>query len=283
MNRKATASATRKALPAKSRYSVPNLERALEILELLPEHPDGLSQSELAARLHCAKTSVFRITATLLEWGYLERKEDQRSLALSRKLLAMGTRALHEKDLVGTAIDVMRELRDGLKETVLIGTLASGEFIVLEQVLGSHPFKFSVDAGARLPLHTAAPAKALIAHLPEPEREALIAQIDFVRFNSATITNAARFRKELNAVRERGYATDRGEQLSGIHCVAVPVFGRHGYPVASVWTTGPADRIRASDLHSVGELLASRVKVVSARLGHGLLNGAPAAAAESRR
>ncbi len=279
MNPPSPAPHKRRPRTTKSRYSVPNLERALQILELLPDYPDGLSQSELAARLGCAKTSVFRITSTLLEWGYLERQEDQRSLALSRKLLAMGTRALHEKDLVGTAIDVMRELRDRLKETVLIGTLASGEFIVLEQVLGSHPFKFSVDAGARLPLHTAAPAKALMAYLPEQERESLIAQIDFVRFNAATITTAARFRKELSGVRERGYAIDRGEQLSGIHCVAAAVFGRHGYPVAAVWTTGPADRIRKSDLGAVGELLAARVKVVSARLGHGLLSVVPSSAA----
>ena len=284
MDRKSPARDKVKPRPKKSRYSVPNLERALQILELLPDYPDGLSQSELAARLRCAKTSVFRITSTLLDWGYLERQEDQRSLALSRKLLAMGSRALHEKDLVGTAIDVMRDLRDRLKETVLIGTLAGGEFIVLDQVLGSHPFKFSVDAGARLPLHTAAPAKALIAHLPEPEREALIAKIDFARFNAATITSAARFRKELSDVRARGYATDRGEQLSGIHCVAAAVFGRHGYPIAAVWTTGPADRIRKSDLGAVGELLASRVKLVSARLGHGLLSAVPStAAARSRR
>lgn len=268
MTRNPGAHGVRGARSGKSRYSVPNLERALRILELLPDYPAGLSQSELAARLRCAKTSIFRITSTLLEWGYLERKEDQRSLLLSRKLLALGTRALHERDLIGTAIGVMRELRDRLKETVLIGTLAGGEFIVLEQVLGSHPFKFSVDAGARLPLHTAAPAKALIAYLPEREREALIARIGFVRFNSATITNAPRYRRELAGVRRLGYAVDRGEQLSGIHCVAAPVLGRHGYPIASIWTTGPSDRMRGEDLAAVGERVAAEVATVSARLGY---------------
>ncbi len=188
----------------------------------------------------------------------------------------MGTKALHEKDLVGTAIDVMRDLRDRIRETVLIGTLAGGEFVVLEQVLGTHPFKFSVDAGARLPLHTAAPAKALIAYLPEPARESLLSEIEYVRYNSATIANAAQLRKELNEVRERGYAIDRGEQLSGIHCIAVPVFARHGYPIAAIWTTGPADRIREVDLDSIGQLFKSQVKIISARLGYGLLPTATA-------
>jgi DNA-binding IclR family transcriptional regulator len=263
-------SGMRRLRPKKSRYSVPNLERALQILELLVERPEGLSQSELASRLRCSKTSVFRITATLLDRGYLERKGDERALTVSGKLLAMGSRALREKDLVGNSIDVMRDLRDSVKETVLVGTLACGEFIVLEQVLGSHPFKFSVDAGSRLPLHTAAPAKALIAHLPEKEREALIARIEFTRFNPGTITTAAQYRQELNAVRERGYATDRGEQLSGIHCVAAPVLDRHGYAIAAVWTTGPADRLREADLDAAGALVASHVKIISARMGYGL-------------
>jgi hypothetical protein len=50
MDRKAPARVKVKPCPKKSPYSVPNLERALQILELLPDYPDGLSQSELAAR-----------------------------------------------------------------------------------------------------------------------------------------------------------------------------------------------------------------------------------------
>src|SRR5512140_2763376 len=98
MNSMIPASDQIKPGPKKSRYSVPNLERALQMLEFLLDYPDGLSQSELASRLRCSKTSVFRITSTLLQWGYLERKEE-RSLVVSRKLLAMGSRTLNDKDL----------------------------------------------------------------------------------------------------------------------------------------------------------------------------------------
>lgn len=250
-----------------TRYSVPNLERGLRILELLQDHRDGLSQSELAARLGFSKTSVFRVTRTLLEYGYLLRNEETKALRLSRKLLALGIRALADHDLMATAIDVLRGLRDTLRETVLIGTLADEAFVVLDQVLGAHPFKFSVDRGARLPLHTAAPAKAMLAALPEREREAAVDRIEFTRFNDRTITTPEAFRRELDAVRTQGYAVDRGEQLGGIHCVAAAVLDRHGYPIAGVWTTGPADRLRASDLPAVGALLVSRVRIISHRQG----------------
>lgn len=260
-----------------SRYKVPNLERGLRIMEFLLDYPDGLPQSELASKLGYSKTSVFRITMTLVEYGYLVRDEETKTLILSRKLLAMGTKALNERDLMANAIDVLRNLRNIIKETVLIGTIAGNELIVLEQVLGSYPFKFAVDKGARLPLHTAAPAKAMLAFLPERECQAIIAGIEFTRFNERTITSAGAFLAELKMVRQWGYALDRGEQLSGIHCVAAPVFDRHGYPIAGVWTTGPADRLSELDLPGVGQQIVSQVKTISARLGYGLLENAPLA------
>lgn len=257
------------------RYQVPNLERGLRILELLQEHRHGLSQTELAARLGYSKTSVFRVTRTLLDFGYLLRNEETKTLRLSRKLLALGTRALAETDLMASAIDVLRSLRDEVCETVLIGTIAEDAFIVLEQVLGSHPFKFSVDRGARLPLHTSAPAKAILAFLPEGEREALLGRMSFPRFNDRTITSLAAFRREVFAVRACGFALDRGEQLGGIHCVAAPVLDRHGYPIAGVWTTGPADRLPESVLPVLGERIASRVRLISQRQGYGPLEERP--------
>ena len=255
-----------------SRYNVPNLERGLQIIELLIEHPQGLPQSEIVSRLGLSKTSVFRITMTLLDYGYLERHDDTKMFTLSSKLLALGSRSFGEQDLLVASLDVMRQLRDMVKETVLLGALVGNEFAVLEQVLGSHPFKFSVDLGFRLPIHTVAPAKAVAAFLPQPERERLLDSIDFVRYTDRTITSRRAYEAELAAVKERGYATDRGEQLSGIHCIAAPVFNRHGYPIAGVWTTGPSDRLGEADFERVGKLVLTHARTISTKLGHGVLS-----------
>lgn len=279
---KATASTPRKTVSPGARYKVPNLERGLLIMEHLMAFPQGLQQSELAAQLRLSKTSVFRVTMTLLECGYLVRDPETKALRLSRKLIAMGNRTLGEDDLVSSALDVMKRLRDLVKETVLIGTVVGTEMVVLGQVLGSHPFKFSVDLGMRLPIHSSAPGKAIIAYLPEPEWRELTGKINFVRFNERTITTVQAFMAELEQVRTNRYALDQGEQLSGIHCVAAPVFNRHGYPIAAVWTTGPADRVRTEDFPSVGEQVKTHADIISSRLGYGLLqqNGNGAAATD---
>jgi DNA-binding IclR family transcriptional regulator len=251
-----------------SRYQVPNLERALEILEHLLDHPDGLTLAEITATLGFPKNSVFRVTNTLLAKGYLHRDEHSRRFSLSRKLLTMGQLALADQPIVPTAIDVMQQCRDELRETVLIGTLVESEFVVMEQVLGAHPFKFSVDLGVRLTLHVSAPGKAMLAYLPENELDELLDQLPLTRFNENTITTRRGLLDELRQVRECGFALDRGEQLNGIHCVGAPVFNRHRQPVAAMWITGPADRVPKESFPVIGAKMKQFADTVSHRLGY---------------
>jgi len=76
----------------------------------------------------------------------------------------MGEMSLAEKPIVPTAIDIMQQCRDEVHETVLIGTLAESQFVVMEQVLGSHPFKFSIDLGVQLEIHVSAPIRIKLRH-----------------------------------------------------------------------------------------------------------------------
>ena len=247
-----------------SNYHVPNLKRALLVLELLSENRDGMTLSEIEA-LSVPKNSIFRITATLMDCGYLLRNNDKKFI-LTRKLLAIGSCAVSEYSLVEKSFDIMCQLRDLLQETVLIGTIAQNEFIVMEQAAGKHPFKFMLDIGSRISLHTAAPAKAILAYLPEKQLEDLLKVMTFKQFNQRTITSVANFRVALQGVREQGYAIDRAEELDGVHCIGAPVFDRYDYPVASVWTTGPSERLPESLFGTIGGQIKEHADRISQRL-----------------
>ncbi len=252
-----------------SKYHVPNLERALTIMELLAEHRAGLTLSEIVELLGLPKNSVFRITTTLLDNGYLSR-EDGKKFVLTRKLLAIGCSAVAEYSLVEKAYDIMGQLRDIVRETVLIGTIARNELIVLEQAPGTHAFKFMLDIGLRIPLHAAAPAKAIMAYLPESQLNDLINTMDFTQYNQRTITTPAGCRAALEEVRQHGFALDRAEQLEGVHCIGAPVFDRYGYPVASIWTTGPSERLPEEMFDSLGQQVRQHADRISQRLGYEL-------------
>lgn len=263
--------AKKESKPKSANYHVPNLERALRVIECLARRNDGMSINEIAADLDIPKNSAYRITMTLLNNGYLVRNEESKKLTLSRKFITIGHAALGDFSLVENAMGVMRELRDEIQESVLLGTLLEYEGVVLDQALGGHPFKMMVDPGTRFNLHASAPGKAIMAFLPEPELKATLKSITFTRYNSRTITTQKALMKELLEARESGYALDRSEQFEAIHCVAAPIFNDTGYPVAVIWTTAPTDRIPESRFPEIGGQVAAAAARISARLGYDLV------------
>lgn len=258
-----------------SKYHVPNLERALRIMELFSKHPEGLTTAEITEHLNIPRNSVFRITATLLDHGYLIRDEQSKAFQLSRKLLTVGYSAISEHSLIDKALPVMRRLRDRFKETVPLGILNGKEGMVIEQVQGSHSFRFVLDPGRHFHLHTSAPGKALVAFLPEDVRKPLVNEMEFLRFNKRTITNKTAYRKELERVKERGYAVDFSEETEGMHCIGAPIFNHHGYPIAAIWVTGPSMRLQEGDFNKIGPEVKRAADQISQKLGFGLLDSKP--------
>ena len=264
------------------RYHVPNLERALHLLEFLASEPAGMGISDLARRLELPKNSVFRIVSTLHSHGYLVRDPSGRTFSLSRKLLALGYAAVGEANLVTHALDAMRELRDRTGETILLGTLLDTQGIILEQVMSRSPIRFVVDVGHRFPLHTAAPGKAMVAFLPTAERDALLERIPYPRFNERTLTSRTTYARALAVVRKRGYALDRAEEIEGLHCVAAPIFNHRAYPCAAVWLTAPAYRLPVAEFARVASEVAATAAIISARFGYQVLPASPRPAGEAK-
>jgi DNA-binding IclR family transcriptional regulator len=237
-------------------------------LEFLAEHPEGKSQNEIAEELHCPSASVFRMTLSLEKAGYLVRNPKTKAFRHTMKMLMLGQKAISEIDLVGNSLPTMRKLRDALHDTVALGVLNEMEIIVLESVLGSHLFRFSLTAGHRIGLHASAPGKAILGFLPEDQRDRTIQSIKFVRYNDHTITTAKAFQQELASVREKGYSVDRGEEYASIYCLGAPIFDRNGYPIAAIWVTGPDNRVKPSQYPSIGEQIRDGALEISRILGY---------------
>lgn len=248
-------------------YSVPNLERALAIIELLMDFKGGLTLTELQDNLGFPKSSLFRITQTLVERGYLMKIDQPSHFVLSKKFLHIGLSTLSESSLVENSLPVMRQLRDELKETVLLGALVDKQGVLLEQVLGLHPFTFMLKAGKPFNLHASAPGKSIVAFLPVDEQKNAVDSIEFEMFNENTIITAEAYNKELEQVRDKGYSFDFAEELSGVHCVGAPIFNHYGFPVAALWVTAPADRLPQTHFDKVGVVLKEAGLTISRKWG----------------
>ena len=74
----------------RSRHSVSNLLRGLDIMELLLENAEGLGVSDVSRALGIPVNAAFRITSALVERGYLLKNDQTKTLTLSARLVTMG-------------------------------------------------------------------------------------------------------------------------------------------------------------------------------------------------
>ena len=251
------------------RYHVPALKRALEVVDRLAEcGRDGASLAELTTTLGYPKNSIFRITATLVDMGYLSRSEESQKFRLTKKFLSYGLRAVTDESIVEQSIDVMRDVRDSAGASAFLGVLHDGGGMVLEQMPGGFPFKLTIDPGARFKLYCSAPGKSILAYLPEEEGEERIRKMQFKEFTPNTITTRKAFREELSRVRELGYAVDHAEEFDGIHCIGAPVFDYTNRPVAAIWISAASIVLPYEKFDEFGATLSEAALRISERLGY---------------
>lgn len=253
----------------KEGYLVPILHKGFSLMEYLGRYPGGRTMAEALADLDFPKTTLHRLLTALAEEGYICLDRETGRYTLSRRLLRLGLAALGEAGLVEYALQPMRTLRDRIRESVMLGVFMDNRVVLLEQALGSHNFTFMLKPGTDFCLHASAPGKLFLAFLPENEREAAFATVDYRIFTPRTIGSRRALEAELDTIRRLGYATDAEEEMEGVNCVAAPVFNAFGEIAATIWTSGPSGRLTRDDFAEMGRRVVEAADAVSARLGFG--------------
>lgn len=259
--------ATKRA--SKEACLTPALDRGLMVLELLVKKRIPLRAIDMAQELNIPKGSLGRILGNLVDRGYIERDERTMTFALTSKLLAMGSSTVGESHLLEESLDVMRDLRDATLEMVALQVpLSDREGVVLNTFPSRHQVRLMVDPGTHFEFHNTAPGKVILAFLSNKDRERILSSIKLTRETDSTVAHISDLRKEVEEVRESGYALDRGECVEGIQCVSAPVFDRNRTFVAALTVIGPSTRLSVSKLKELAPTVIVHAKEISKRLGY---------------
>ncbi len=229
------------------------LERTFGILEVFTEARPEWSTTDIARALDLPVPTVHRILAALRRLGYVSQHEETKRFRLGLGALALGERARAVADLRPVAIGPLRRLSEATGETALLTVLTPerDRGVCLERVETSQPLRLSVQPGRQLPLHAGASQKALLAFMPEEDIDRVVSQ-PLERFCRSTIITAGALRRELAAIRGRGWASSYEETNVGVWGVAVPVLSSSDV-VCAVGIAGPSARLSVQRVrHDVG-------------------------------
>ena len=138
--------------------------------------------------------------------------------------------------------------------------------VCLDRSEGPFPIRsFTGDIGGRIALGIGQGSLAILAFLPEAERE------EVIRFNLPRIRELGMFdevylRTEIEQVRELGFAARNTGLLEGMAGVAVPVCDRDGRAVAALSVGTISGRLGPERLPIVVELLKREAQTIGPKI-----------------
>lgn len=226
---------------SKHTSKVSTTETSLDVVDVLRERGSATVE-ELEAELGLTNSTVHRHLTTLQDRGYVLRNGG--SYRLGFKMLTIGgqlRRDVTAYPMIKEKVDHLAEQTDERAQFIV---REGNERIYLYTETGDNPVQTGAYTGRRGPIHSSAAGKAIVANLPESERDRLLDSLDLRKTGPNTITDPDELREDLRTIRERGYSVNLEESTSGVHAVGAAVRGRDDEIIGALSVSGPATRLK---------------------------------------
>jgi len=254
--------------PKKPPYKVQVLDRAINILEFIGRQSNGeAGLPELSAAMKLHKTTTHRIAHVLESRGLLRRGLDSNRYRLGLHLYDLGCQALDHVNIRDEARPLMTRLTFEVGETVHLALLDRAEVLYIERVEAQRSLTMGSKLGARNPVYCTALGKAILAFSPETEVDQILASCRMEARTRNTITNVLALKRELERIRDRGFAIDDEEIEDGIRCIAAPILNADNRAVAAMSVSGPSSRISPDRFQLIGKTMLKAAQDLSTRIG----------------
>ncbi len=235
--------------------------RALALLKAFTDSQPELSLTELARRADLNKTTAFRLLTALESEGMVTRTVGD-AYRLGPEAIALGGRAQRATDLVAAGHAEVEALARLTGETATLEILIGGEMLILDEVMGSHLLGSSQSVGTRWPVDSTSTGLAMLAWLPDSQRDDLLAQSAARPDGRRNITPS-----DLEAIRAQGYAVADELLEPGFVAVGAPVFNHQAEVVAAISVAGPKARLMLGCIPEMAQAVMQAAGRISQRLG----------------
>lgn len=206
---------------------------ALQIMEYVAIQREPIGVTMLAEHFGANKSKIHRHLKTLAQQGYVVQDEASERYRVGARLVALAQSIGDSVDIVREATLVMRRVRKALNHSVVLSMLDRGGIRVVTVESGTSAVEITVKPGSLMDYHSSAQGKITLAF----GGAGLLKQVrnkELVKHTPRTITDIAVLEKELDRIREQGWAAAPNESVIGLNALAVPIFDASGKLAASI-------------------------------------------------
>lgn len=247
-----------------TRYRVPAVDKALDILELLSTEATGLPMATLAERLGRTISEIYRTVQLLEARGYLERNADGDRYAVTMKLFRLAHAMPRVHSVSALALPIMEQLAIDIEQSCHLAVLDGLDILIIAQVDSPLPRQYSVTLGARLSVWEASSGNLLLAQLPEAKREALFRSM--TRIVAPEVLQ--QFRERVAEIGSSGKEERESYFVSGLLTISRPVYNHFSATVAALTVPFLHHKRVVVTPAEAGEKLDAAARRLSRELGY---------------
>ena len=240
--------------------------RTIDILKLVSRKPDGITLDEICEKLDLPKTSGYDIVTTLVQTGmiHVARGQKQR-YTIGLTAYRIGINYTNNLDFISTIDPVLKAFSREVGQTVFFGIRSDDAIVYICKFEPENPIITTATVGTKNPIYCTSLGKAIMAYSDEEEAGQLMERITFKKHTERTICTREELEKELERVRDKGYAFDARELEEHMECVGAPVFGQDGNVMGAISVSSlykPTE-----DYDALGCLVRAKAAEISKLLG----------------
>jgi IclR family pca regulon transcriptional regulator len=253
-----------------SPYVIESLHRGLQVLSLFSRENPSFTLTEIVKATGLNKTTAFRIAATLLVEGYLDRDLITRRYRPGLKVLNLGFTAIASLELRQVARPYLSDLSETTGETASLSLLDGLDVVYIERIRSRKIIVGVVlGIGSRIPAHCASMGKVMLAYLPAGELARRLGESELTPCTPASIVGRPEIESELELVRKQGFAANNEELETGLRAVAAPIWDHTNQVVAAINVSGSVRTISLERLiDELAPIVCQTGALISQALGY---------------
>ncbi len=224
--------------------------------------------TEIAKALQMTPSTVSRMMEALEGEGFFERNTETGKYRLGVGFFELGIIYAFNFPLRKIIRPHVEQMAKEMALTASWGILKNAKIIVIDRVHNPSIDLFTYRMGLNIPIHCTSMGKVLLAHLSGEEQDRILKSVKMDKFTEATVTDPRLIKSSLPAVRDAGYAVDRGETYKDINCIAAPVRNNTGEVIAAINLMDEDSRSSGDKMVGLADYLKEKALFISRQFGY---------------
>lgn len=209
--------------------------RTVKILNYVAEKKTGATLQDISSYFDIPKSSAFVIVQSLLELVFLTTSPyNDKSYCLGIEAFTLGIKYFNDLDVVNQCVTYIKPLADKYGKTAFVSVLNDTKIVFVGKYVAPTAVLATCALGSRKDIYATASGKAILAFIPEEEKNAILDKIEFENLTEYTINSKEKLEEELEHTRKRGFSLERQEDRNISACCGAPIHDYTGKVIMAV-------------------------------------------------